>query len=131
MPHFGTKSKRELATCDIRLQEIAHIAIKTVDFAVIEGHRGKEKQNQAFNAGKSEIEWPNGKHNSDPSKAFDLFPSPYDWKDREAFIRFAAFILGIAAGLGYKLRWGGDWDKDWDLKDNRFNDWPHFEIIGD
>lgn len=25
--------------------------------------------------------------------------------------------------------WGGDWDNDGDLKDNKFNDWPHYQFV--
>ena len=25
-------------------------------------------------------------------------------------------------------RWGGDWDQDWTVKDNMFDDFPHFEL---
>ena len=26
------------------------------------------------------------------------------------------------------LRWGGDWDMDFQVKDNGFDDFPHFEL---
>ena len=40
------------------------------------------------------------------------------------------FVIGLAAGIDVNLRWGGDWDRDFDLKDQRFNDYPHFELHG-
>jgi hypothetical protein len=30
--------------------------------------------------------------------------------------------------MGINLRWGGDWDQDWEVKDNKFDDFPHFEL---
>jgi peptidoglycan L-alanyl-D-glutamate endopeptidase CwlK len=36
-------------------------------------------------------------------------------------------VLGIAQSMGINLRWGGDWDKDWEVQDNKFDDFPHFE----
>ena len=36
--------------------------------------------------------------------------------------------VGIAKRKGIKLRWGGDWDRDGELSDNRFNDLGHLEI---
>jgi hypothetical protein len=30
--------------------------------------------------------------------------------------------------MGIELRWGGDWDQDFEVKDNRFDDFPHFEL---
>lgn len=37
--------------------------------------------------------------------------------------------MGVATMMGVKIRWGGDWDLDTDLKDNTFDDLPHFELI--
>ena len=37
--------------------------------------------------------------------------------------------MGVASQMGIKIRWGGDWDRDTDLSDNRFNDLPHFELM--
>ncbi len=34
----------------------------------------------------------------------------------------------IAKG-NYPERWGGDWDRDGQLKDHRFIDYPHFELV--
>lgn len=28
----------------------------------------------------------------------------------------------------YGVIWGGDWDNDGDLTDNKFDDWPHFQF---
>ena len=36
--------------------------------------------------------------------------------------------MGVADMLGVSIRWGGDWDKDYDEKDERFRDLPHFEL---
>ena len=41
---------------------------------------------------------------------------------------FAGFVLGLARGMGINLRWGGDWDQDFEVMDNRFDDFPHFEV---
>ena len=30
--------------------------------------------------------------------------------------------------MGVNLRWGGDWDQDFEVQDNKFDDFPHFEI---
>jgi peptidoglycan L-alanyl-D-glutamate endopeptidase CwlK len=37
--------------------------------------------------------------------------------------------MGIAAKMGIKIRWGGDWDRDEELHDQTFFDLPHFELI--
>jgi hypothetical protein len=31
--------------------------------------------------------------------------------------------------MGIELRWGGDWSMDFEVKDNRFDDLVHFEIV--
>ena len=41
---------------------------------------------------------------------------------------FAGFVKGIALMLGIPIRWGGDWNGNNDLKDNNFDDLPHFEL---
>ena len=46
MPRFGTRSKRNLATCDKRLQRIFNEVIKHVDCSVIEGHRDQQRQDK-------------------------------------------------------------------------------------
>ena len=69
-----------------------------------------------------------GRHNSSPRRAVDVTPYPVDWADRERQTLFAGFVLGIARSMGIKLRWGGDWDMDFQVMDNRFDDFPHFEL---
>ena len=128
MPRYSTRSKKRLATCDERLQKVFNEVIKHVDCSILEGHRSKERQNKLYDEKRTKVRYPNGRHNSSPSKAVDVTPYPVDWEDRERQTLFAGFVLGIARGMGYKLRWGGDWDQDFQVMDNRFDDFPHFEI---
>ncbi len=128
MPKLSPKSEERLLTCDQRLQRVAREAIKCFDFAVLTGHRGKEEQNEAFAAGNSKERWPDSKHNSIPSAAFDVAPFPIDWKDSDRFVLLAGCILGIAHTLGIKLRWGGDWNGNFKVSDERFLDLGHFEL---
>ena len=128
MPKFGKRSKERLATCDTRLQEVFNEVIKYVDCSILEGHRDKERQNQLYIEGKTKVKYPNGRHNSSPSNAVDVTPYPVDWADRERQTLFAGFVIGIARSMGITLRWGGDWDMDFQVMDNRFDDFPHFEI---
>lgn len=128
MPVFSNASKEQLATLDPRLAIVLLEAIKVIDFKIIEGHRGKTAQDKAFQEGKSKVRWPNGKHNRRPSLAVDIAPWPIDWKDTERFVLFCGVIIGIGAMMGVKLRWGGDWDSDWQVKDERFRDYGHLEL---
>jgi len=128
MPYFSKRSKSRLSTCDERLQEVFTEVIKHVDCSILEGHRSKERQNKLYDEGRTKVKYPNGRHNSSPSKAVDVTPYPVDWEDRERQTLFAGFVIGIGRGMGYNLRWGGDWDMDFQVMDNRFDDFPHFEI---
>ena len=128
MPKYSTRSKQRLSTCDERLQKVFNEVIKHVDCSILEGHRNKERQNKLYDEKRTKVKYPNGRHNSSPSKAVDVTPYPVDWEDRERQTLFAGFVLGIARGMGYKLRWGGDWDQDFQVKDNNFDDLPHFEL---
>jgi len=95
----------------------------------LEGFRGKEAQNEYFRTGRSKVEFPNGKHNRKPSEAIDASPYPIDWQDTKRFYYFAGIVKGVAAEMGIKIRWGGDWDSDNDFNDQTFMDLVHFELI--
>ncbi len=131
---YGKRSIRCLREAHPDLQLIFNEAIRYMDISVFQGFRGAADQNAAFDAKKSKLKWPESKHNKVPSWAVDASPYPIDWDDVDGFIRFAHFIMGIAVGLHaagkikHLVRWGGDWDRDFDLKDQRFNDYPHFEL---
>ena len=133
MPRYSTRSKSRLATCDKRLQKVFNEVIKHVDCSILEGHRSKERQNRLYDEKRTKVKYPNGRHNSNPSKAVDVTPYPVDWEDRERQTLFAGFVIGIARSMGIKIRWGGNWDMyeekgRWEVKDNRFVDFQHFEI---
>ena len=128
MPRFSKRSKERLATCDQRLQDVFNEIIKYVDCSILEGQRNKERQNKLYDEGRTKVRYPDGRHNADPSKACDVTPYPVDWKDRERQTLFAGFVLGMARSMGISIRWGGDWDMDFQVMDNRFDDFPHFEV---
>jgi len=129
MTEYSERSKDRLLTCDPKLQVVFAEVIKHFDHAILEGHRDRDAQNEKYRCGLSKIKWPESKHNTEPSKAVDAVPYPIDWEDRERFHFFAGFVQGISAGLGIEIRWGGDWDRDTEVNDNRFDDLPHFELV--
>ena len=63
------------------------------------------------------------------SRAVDAAPWPIDWQDTKGFYHFAGFVRGIAAQLGIKIRWGGDWSNNMNLNDQTFFDLVHFELL--
>lgn len=132
MPKFSAASERQIKTLHPKLQRILREAIKHIDFTVVEGHRGKAAQDAAYAKGNSKVKWPHGKHNSLPSRAVDVTPFPVDWSERPAQIERLCHLAGILRGIGLvqgvKLRWGGDWDDDMDIAEERFRDRYHLEL---
>lgn len=131
MPEFSERSKKQLDSCDTRLQRLFAEVIKHVDCTILCGHRNQEDQEAAFRAGTSKAHFPNSRHNTFPSKAVDVAPFPIDWKDLNSFIHFAGFVRGVAAEMGIKIRSGVDWNQNFSLKDENFFDAPHFELTED
>lgn len=131
MPAFSQSSAAKLATCDARLQRLFERVVQIVDCTVICGYREKAEQDEAVRLGRSKTPWPQSRHNVYPSRAVDVAPYPLDWADTRRFDHFAGVVRGVAAQLGIRVRWGGDWDGDFDLADQSFNDLPHFEIVED
>lgn len=128
MSKFSPISETRLASCHPKLQKVFTAVLKVCDCSILCGHRTKEEQNTLPNTN-TQVRYPNSKHNSLPSKAVDATPYPYDEDDRERFSYFAGIVIGVGASMGVAIRWGGDWDKDNELKDNGFDDLMHFELI--
>lgn len=126
MPTFSAASEASLAKCLPQLQAIARAAIKEIDFKVLDSTRGRAAQEKAFAQGNSKVRFGDSAHNYVPAVAFDLFPAPYDWNNRQAFINLSKVILRVAKEQGVPLRWGGDWNGDGNLSDGW--DMPHYEL---
>lgn len=131
MPEFSQRSQSRLDTCHPILQKVMSVAIQVMDFSILEGQRGEAEQDQAFREGRSHVQFPDSKHNSTPSNAVDIAPYPIDWEDTERFVMLAGVIRAVAYALRVedKIRWGGDWDRDGQMSDERFRDYVHFEVI--
>jgi peptidoglycan L-alanyl-D-glutamate endopeptidase CwlK len=107
------------------------------DFTVLCGRRGEEEQDEAYRTGRSNLKWPNSKHNAKPfefSEAVDIAPwhtaRPHiRWDAEREFCFLAGRIMQAADDLGVSLRWGGNWDQDQDFYDsNKPFDLVHFEL---
>lgn len=130
---FSHRSKAKLATCDEKLQSLFGAVIDVIDCTVLCGYRGKEEQTEAFETGRSKLEWGKSLHNNrfagqPNSRAVDVIPYPIDWQDTKRFYYFGGVVGGIASQLGISLRLGLDWDGDNDLNDQTFMDLVHFEL---
>jgi len=137
MPRYGRRSLANLETADPILQRVFFEVINHFDCSILCGHRGMDDQNRAFHEGTSEKKWPDGNHNSRPSKAVDAVPYPILWhhpdpRERAFYEKrmymFGGFVLGIAQSMNIPLRWGADWDSDTRVNDHKFIDLPHFGL---
>ena len=135
MNAYSKISQVRLNECHRDLQIVFEKVLPYFDHSIICGTRGEQEQNVAFESGFSKVKYPNSKHNSYPSMAVDVMPYPIDWEDEKRMIFFAGFVMATAKRLkkekkiSHEIRWGGDWDRDLDLKDNKFQDYPHYELL--
>ena len=143
MPKFGRKSRERLETCHSDLQVLFNTVIKEVDCSVTCGYRNKEDQDKAVASGNSKAVYPEGKHNSDPSTAIDVYPYPIDFDDLPRFYWFAGWVLAKAeilrnvGEITHKIRWGGNWkglddgiiDFSYNMRKDVLNDLLHFELL--
>ena len=135
---YGKRSRAVYATLHPELQLLMLTVLRTRDHSLLEGYRTNERQLELLSQGKTKVGPGLSRHNTVPSRAVDVIPYPFrkrDWKDRDKFHFWAGYVLGIAGMLRDEgrmtmgVRWGGDWDKDWETSDNEFDDFPHLELI--
>jgi hypothetical protein len=131
-----------------------------IDHSLICGFRNEYDQNALYYADppKTQLKWPHSKHNHLPSDAVDAVPyiridglsGGIHW-NKESIINqghtyafasktvadyvkqmcfFAGIVIERGRSLGYSITWGGDWDRDWSVMDNVFNDLPHYQFNG-
>lgn len=135
MPKFSQESFSRLSTCHPDLQAIFYEVIKSFDCTVLQGYRNQADQEADFNAGNTQLHYPKSKHNTKPSQAVDVSPYPIDWKNIKRFYWFAGYVMGIAQRLkdegkiAHAIRYGGDWNRDNNIDNEKFRDLVHFEIL--
>lgn len=141
---FGERSLQNLNTCHPDLILIAKEALKVsqVDFGISEGHRSPDRQLQLYNEGKSKIDGvtKKGKHNYNPSLAFDFYAYVPGAKNLAFDTVHLMYLVGVITATAERLRQegkiesfvrsGANWDRDGQLKyDQTFFDAPHIEIV--
>ena len=139
MAKFSRRSFERLETCQNDLQALFRRVIEVIDCTILCGRREEAEQNRLFKLGNSRCEWPDSSHNaplSALSAAIDVAPyyadEPHIRWDKTSLWRwyfFGGIVLGVAKEMGISIRWGGDWDRDTYVKDQKFNDLPHFELF--
>jgi len=137
---FGTASMKQLDTCHQDVKVIMDEVIKIVNCSVLEGHRDPSLQADFVARGLSKTL--DSLHCTNPSMAWHALPyfdaDPHiDWNHRPSMYYLAGIILGVAARLRGEgkitnhVRWGGDWDRDGDVREAQWNDLAHYELRGD
>ena len=139
MPKFSISSLQRLGTCHLRLQKLFNRVVIGWDCTVLEGKRGEEQQK--INVAKKVSKTLDSKHVyplDKPSLAVDVAPYPLKWpdpksptyaKDLALWYAFGGYVMGVADGMGIKIKWGADWDGDQIINDQDFDDLPHFELL--
>jgi len=144
MAEFSKKSLEKIEKAHPELQRLFFEVIKHFDCTILHTHRSQSEQFELYKKGRTIIngEWivtgaivtkldgfeKKSKHNFNPSLAIDVCPYPINFKDRERITLFAGYVLGISKILDMKIVWGGDWNGDTEVKDNKFDDLLHFEL---
>ena len=133
MRKWSKKSQIVYDRLDPRLQVlVTRIRDEVVDISLVSGYRGPDEQNELYASNKSTLKWPNSKHNKLPSVAVDIAPYPYPTYEPKlwgALGYIAGRAMAIAAEEGFRIRWGGDWNMNGDLTDQKFDDLFHLELV--
>jgi predicted DNA-binding protein (UPF0251 family) len=125
---FDATSAKRMAAAHPLLQKLLTAARQKIAFTILESQRGKAAQEKAFNAGNSKAHFGQSAHNWSPAIAVDIAPIPLDWNKREPFIALSKVILPLAKEMKIPIRWGGDWNGNGILTDEKLSDLPHYEL---
>lgn len=134
------KNAHLLNQCEPRLRTLFHQVDKQVQVDILPSTiRTLEQQKEFFERGVTKTM--NSKHLISPenplSRAVDAGPWPMKWPqegpdkwlDWGRLYYFAGIVMSTSQALGIKIRYGGDWNGNFDLKDQNFYDGVHFELI--
>lgn len=122
------RSLKKLNGCHFDLVRLFLRVDQIVPITVICGPRGQEAQDEAYALNNSTKKFPESVHNKVPSEGVDAGPKPIDWGNTKLWYHFGGLVRGIAAEMRIEIRWGGDWDGDFDLTDQKLMDLCHFEL---
>ena len=150
MNRYSIRSKTKLGTCHAIIVETLENVLVEVDNTILCGVRTRDEQDEAVRSGHSKLEWPHSQHNvlMPDGKSMAVDAAIYHkelphirWDGRiETFgehSMFAGYVMSEGARVLRKhkledkfyFRWGGDWNRDKDLRNNRFDDMVHFELV--
>ena len=131
---WGNKSLGNHGTLSQNLRKIADrvLGYGIIDCMIDCSFRTQPEQDRLYDLEKSKVMWPDSKHNHLPSKAMDLVPvigALPSWNNYHCSV-LAGLVLAAAKELGIPIRWGGNWDMDYEpITDQDFQDLAHFEEL--
>lgn len=129
---FSRTSLMKLNTCNSELVLLFSVVVRDYDCIITCGCRSKYDQDQAYLTGKSKLKYPSSKHNLTPSIAVDVVPYQLGkgaiYNSSQCY-HFVGYVLKTAETLGIKIRCGADWNMNKNVKDQKFNDLCHFELV--
>jgi len=138
MPSFSQSSLDKLSGVHPDLQTLFHRVIEERDCTVVYGVRSQEEQIALYAKGRTApgeiVTYKDGiikKSRHQYGLAVDVVPyfseAPHiRWNDKQAFISFGNYVLGVADELRRSgvidsdVQWGGDW--------HSFKDYPHYQV---
>ena len=144
MPSYGKTSTRRLETAHPDLQAVFKKAIELTDITILEGSRSKEQQR--LNVEKGVSKTMDSRHLDAPhALAIDAapwfeeaphvrWPDASQWREEERrmlemrWLTMVGVILGIGHSMGIPITSGLDWDRDFNFREHKFHDWPHFQL---
>ena len=133
--YLSERSLFRLKDVNIKIINLSLLAIKRtpIDFGIawMGGKRTAEEQNQLFKDGYSQCDGYEkiSKHQSGDAVDLNVFINGSVVDNKEMLCVVAGVMFACANELNIKIRWGGDWDSDSDVRDNKFNDLYHYELI--
>ena len=139
MKELGGRSQKIMKTLHPDLQDVINYAINILNLTLLEGHIGKEKQNEYYATGKSKHIFGESLHSLEPSEAVDLAllhedSNPVRLENKFEQTIIAGMLIGMAFCQGVMLGWGGDANSDFTENDS-FIERTHFYLkakkIGD
>jgi len=135
MYKYSQKSQEKLDTCHPDIQKVLNHAIKFVNITILEGVRPLETQEEYVRTGRSKtLKSKHLKQDDGYAHAVDCALWPIDWSDKSRFNYLGGYLQAVAdmmydrGEITHRLRWGGDWDSDQNMKEHSFFDGPHFEL---
>lgn len=119
-------------TLEPRLQAFVIAVNKKVKIGILCGSRSDAEQWQALKEKKSKLTPALSKHCKRPlSWAVDIYPEPLNWQALNAFYWLGGYAKALADARGFPIRWGGDFNRNYNVTDEDFLDLVHFEIDED